>query len=494
MRRGIKLVVVVGLAIGLLSLSWLVMSRADGNLPAVGRRGEGPADEDDLLAPMVESSGGLTVHLPLVGRDFPPPPPQFGVQMHEIDEIRGFNYLTQTGNHWIRFNAFPWDKIEPVNTDPSGYDWSVVDEESLENAAASGMEVIGVVKFTPEWAQKVEGSYCGPIKADALDDFAEFLTALVRRYSASPYEVRYWELGNEPDVDPSLVSDRSVFGCWGEEGDAYYGGGYYAEMLKAAYPAIKRADPRAQVVLGGLLLDCDPPHPPVDRLCEATKFLEGILRNGGGDYFDVVSFHGYPPYDGSLQLDEHYPSWEARGGVVLGKVDFLREVMATYGVDKPLLHTEGSLICPESNLEQCDPPDEAFYEAQANYVVWLFVRNWANELLGTTWYRFEGGGWRYSGMLDEDQQPKLAYHAYDFLTEELGGATYEGEVTQYPGLQGYAFRTAEKRIWVLWAPDEQARTISLPWDALQVLDKYGAPIASDGGVTVSSPVYIELGP
>jgi len=441
----------------------------------------------------IHGSGTMTDHLPLVTRSFPPPPPQFGVQMHGISEIRGLGYLTETGNHWIRFNAFPWDRIEQEDRDPPRYDWSVVDEESLRSAADSDMEVIAVVRFTPEWAQKVEDSYCGPIKADALDDFAEFLTALVRRYSASPYNIRYWELGNEPDIDPSLVSDRSGFGCWGNEEDEYYGGGHYAEMLKVAYPAIKRAHPRAQVVLGGLLLDCDPTNPPAEKSCKPAKFLEGILRNGGGDYFDVVSFHGYPPYDGSLQLDEGYPAWETRGGVVLGKVDFLREVMAAYGVDKPLLHTEGSLICPEWNGDECDPPADAFYEAQADYVVRLFVRNWANGLLGTTWYQFEGPGWRYGGMLDGDQEPKPAYHAYDFLTGELRGATYEGEVTRYVALEAYAFRTPGKRLWVLWAPDEEEHAISLPGDTLQVLDKYGGPIPSDGSVTVSSPVYIELG-
>jgi len=109
--------------------------------------------------------------------------------------------------------------------------------------------------------------------------------------------------------------------------DEYYGGGYYAEMLKAVYPAIKEADPQAQVLIGGLLLDCDPTHPPEGKDCKPSKFLEGILKNDGGDYFDIISFHGYPPYSGAdigggLYNDVHHPYWESRGGVVLGKVDF----------------------------------------------------------------------------------------------------------------------------------------------------------------------------
>ena len=72
-------------------------------------------------------------------------------------------------------------------------------------------------------------------------------------------------------------------------------------MLKVAYPQIKAADPQAQVLVGGLLLDCDP-RPGAG--CSLTaqnaippKFLEGILRNNGGPYFDGVSFHAYDFYD-----------------------------------------------------------------------------------------------------------------------------------------------------------------------------------------------------
>jgi hypothetical protein len=454
-----------------------------------------PADTWNPLKVELQATDMFTVYLPLVMRVYPPPPLQFGVQMHKINESRGLNHLTETGNYWIRFRAFAWDEIEPQRTEPPTYDWNVVDEASLQSATDNGMEVIGIVQFTPDWAQKYPGVYCGPVKQSALDEFAEFMKALVERYSKSPYNVRYWELGNEPDVDPSLVSDHSVFGCWGDEDDSYYGGGYYAEMLKAVYPAIKEVDPQAQVVIGGLLLDCDPTNPPAGRECKPSHFLEGILRNDGGEYFDVVSFHGYPPYDGTLQQDENFAGWAARGGVVLGKIDFLREVLAEHGVDKPILHTEGSLICPEWNTNQCNPPGQAFYEAQADYVVWLFVRNWAEDLLGTTWYQFEGPGWRYGGMLDENQEPKPVYDSYRFLTEILSNMSYEGRLPQYSELKAFEFSGVGKRVWVLWAPDETPHSISLPTGVQRVYDKFGNDITPTSALLeISHPVYIELSP
>lgn len=380
-----------------------------------------------------------------------------------------------------------------MRTDPPTYHWEAVGEATLQAAAAEQLQIIATVHYTPDWAQKTAGSYCGPIREDALDPFAQFLTALVTRYSAPPYNVHYWELGNEPDVDPSLVGTRSAYGCWGDQSDAYYGGGYYAEMLKVAYPAIKAADPKAQVLIGGLLLGCDPTHPLPKNDCKPSRFLEGILQHGGGAYFDVLSFHGYPQYNGSLRLDEHFPSWEERGGVVLGKVHFLREVMSAYDVDKPIIHTEGALLCPKRDAQNCNPPGPAFYEAQADYVVWLFVRNWAERLVGTVWYEFEGPGWQESGLLDSNQQPKPAYRALSFLTEELASASYQQPVIRYPDLKGYEFTTPTKRVWVLWAPDGQPHSINLPTGALRVLDKYGQKVTPvKGTVSVSSPVYVEL--
>jgi len=105
------------------------------------------------------------------------------------------------------------------------------------------------------------------------------------------------------------------------------------------------------------------------------------------------------------------------------------------------------------------------------------------------------GGWRYSGLLDPSGAERPSYAAFDFLTEELGVATYTGPVTQFVGIEGYAFATPEGRVWVLWAPDEVAHTVDLPSGTIRVLDKYGTEIAgSSGAISVSSPVYVELVP
>ena len=434
-------------------------------------------------------------------------PESIGIPMLDIGsesialELQGKEALIHNaGLKFMRNNRFLWLSVEPREGDRK---WNAIKEfeQNLADASTIGVEIILIVRGTPEWAQKVPGSSCGPIKPGKLEAFAAFMGDVVRRYSVPPYNIKYWELGNEPDVAPTLVKPNSVFGCWGDENDPYYGGEYYAEMLKVAYPAIKAADPDANVLIGGLLLDCDPAKPPAGQDCQPGKFFEGILKNGGGPFFDYVSFHGYTPYSGpasghgGLYLDEHHPNWEHRGGVVLGKIDLLREVMQVYNVVKPIFHTEGSLICPSSNQNDCNPPADSFFESQADYVIWLFIRDWAADVKGAIWYLFEGPGWRFGGLLDENQEPKPVYRALSFLSKELKGATYTGRLTEFPGINGYEFVTNDKKIWVLWSPDEQPRLVPLNQDVLAIYDKYGNSIEFQAGeVSVSSPIYIEIAP
>ena len=283
----------------------------------------------------------VNVYLPIIFKGGIIEPQQFGVEIdtriinpYHMDMAEGAN------TYWLRNPSIEWELIEPDPPDPDPtYDWSSVDEWALQEASARGIQVIATVKYTPSWAQKYAGYSCGPVEQDSLDEFAQFMVALVERYSVPPFNVKHWEIGNEPDIDPydpiyvNWPPGDYIYGCWGDYTDPYYGGRYYGKMLKAVYQPIKDVDPDAMIHIGGLLLDCDPTDPyPVGKNCNPGNFLEGILLGPDddpeyipGDNFDIVSFHGYAPYIGSLVWDENWFTWDQRGGVVLGKADFLRE-------------------------------------------------------------------------------------------------------------------------------------------------------------------------
>ena len=172
--------------------------------------------------------------------------------------------------------------------------------------------------------------------------------------------------------------------------------------------------------------------------------------------------------------------------------------MGEYGVDKPLLHSEAGLLCPSTDTVNCNPPGSDFYEAQADYVVWAHVRNIAAEIIGTIWYTLNGPGWSNSGLLDGSQNPRPAYYSFQFMAEELRNANFielAYEYPEYPGLRAYKFTKGGKRIWVMWASDEQPSSITLPSETEKVFNKYGEDITPlDGQITVKSPIYVELIP
>jgi hypothetical protein len=414
--------------------------------------------------------------------------PAFGVEIGRIPSGQVMTQAVDAGVYWIRYNALLWADVEPV---PGARDWQAVADLEAEMLAAraAGMQVILIVRKTPDWAQKLPGHSCGPVAPDALDDFARFMADAAERYGAPPYGVKHWELGNEPDIDASLVKPDAVFGCWGDAQDPYYGGEYYGQMLQAVYPAIKAANPAAQVLIGGLLLDKEPamddlPNPP-------GRFLEGILQAGGGEFFDLVSFHAYALYDGQVHDWELLnAAWVQRGGIVAGKADYLREVLSASGYDKPLALTESGLLCAGCS----SPPPEGFLVAQAAYVPRLYARSIALGLVATIWYPLDGPGWREAGLLDKEQSPRPGYHAFQTMTRLLGQGQYLGPVEEMAGLEGYAFSEAGEQVWVLWSSTDAPIQIPVPPRLLAVYDTLGVPVIPTDGYLVAgfSPIYLEI--
>ncbi|MEJ2212294.1 MAG: hypothetical protein P8129_25170, partial [Anaerolineae bacterium] len=296
------------------------------------------------------------------------------------------------------------------------------------------------------------------------------------RYKVDEFDVHYWELGNEPDVDPILVAGNSPFGCWGDIDDPYYGGEAYGQMLQVVTPVIRAEDARARVVLGGLLLD--KPLTTAPNLGRPELFLDGVLRAGGGDYVDIVAFHAYPSYGGTKHDYDLYAGvWYSWGGLVPGKALFLRQAMDRYGVDKPLFLNETALGCPPY-LASCAPPDPQFFQVQATHLTRSFVRGIGDGLLGFIWYTLDGPGWRYTSLMDGDGTLKPVYIAYQQLTRQLDESHYLYEVDYGPGLEAYAFRKGTQLVHVVWAIDDEILPISiLPANYVAAFGWDGTPLS-----------------
>lgn len=399
--------------------------------------------------------------------------------------------IAATGATYARRNALQWGLVE---TSQGQRNWAAVAalENDLRAASAAGLKLDLIIRFTPSWAQQ-SGKACGPIRPDKLAAFGNFVSDAVARYSKAPYNVKLWELWNEPDVDTAGQPSNEPFGCWGNLADPYFGGRYYAEMLKTAYPRIKQADPNAEVLLGGLLLDCAPGFSPCGGGPTSANFFEGILIAGGGAAFDGVSFHAYDFMTGvtpGLYVQNGWSNSNLDGPLVIKKARALRARMAQYGVTgKFLINTEVGTICfgdfcrVNGQLQTYALTSNVIYLAQA------YSAAIAEGLRAQMWYSYEG--WFGTDMIAGSV--KLPpYNAFKLARNKLGDVFYIGDVSQAdvhsPGIKGYKFSRRGKQIWVLWSLDGSARNISLA----------GGPHltradGSAGSTSVTAmPVYVEF--
>ena len=162
------------------------------------------------------------------------------------------------------------------------------------------------------------------------------------------------------DLATQLKGKGVDYEVWNEQDDTTFWlngpqPGAYTELLKAAYPAIKRADPDANVIVGGLVGN-------------NFEFVEALYAHGAKGSFDGVAVH---TDTACLTTDprEYYREPSGR----IGRYSFTgyREVRATMlanGDDKPVWMTElgwstTSAICErggragtkDGGVSQADP-------------------------------------------------------------------------------------------------------------------------------------------
>ena len=433
----------------------------------------------------------------------------FGAEMRRMLNSHGLQLMVDARVYWTRMNGVKWSDVQPTKN--GGYDWStqLVLEQDLVTANQKGMEVILMVRSTPSWAQETPGYTCGPIKANSLDEFGEFMHAVVERYSVPPYNIQYFEIWNEPDIDTLSIPDPDApFGCWGDKNDPFYGGREYADMLKVAGPQMRAANSNVKIVVGGLLLDCDPNDPPAGKDCSPALYLKGILAGGGKNHFDAISFHAYDYYN---WLNGYYgnPIWNT--GKFLGEPDgelipslipkarYLQGLLDQYNKSAELINTEVALLCGAEGDPPgepgCEPDETSPYEIQKAYFIpQVYGGAMAVGLTGNLWYT--PNGWRNSGLKYNESTGRPAYDALVIATTYLASATFVREVTEYNRVYGYEFsRPDGTTLWILWTTDGAVKDQLIPGNATAAWDTFGesVTIGSDDRVLLGmNTVYVEF--
>jgi streptogramin lyase len=418
-----------------------------------------------------------TVNLPLMFRDYPPPPPIFGVQTYwPADDAHGLQEMVDARTEWLRIQLH-WSAVEPDDVSPQDYNWTRYDTW-FGNLYTAGIRPVVNVDGNPDWAAQYPA---GPLYPEHMEDLVEFVGAMVERYDGDGVDdapgspvVNHWEFYNEEDNSSVLLAEAG-YGYWGHNGAGY------ADLLRQVWPVIKAANPSARVLMGGIAYER---FLETDGGPYVRQFLDDFLAAGGGAYIDIFNFHYYPNWE---------DRWAPYGQGVIGKTNFLRDKLASYGVYKPIACTEIG--------NHSDPSRGGNDELQSRYVVQAFVRSMAADLVIVNWFAWrditQGFPYLY-GLLDEHYEPKPAYYAFETLTSRLSGMRYQRTLTLdetgTSDIEGYVFGRGQEMVYVVWTNDGATYPLEISASAVEKVGKYGSlsQILDEDDGLLDSKVVVEV--
>ena len=290
---------------------------------------------------------------------------------------RDLDAIARAGSRWVRIDV-NWDQIQGRGA--ASYNWDAIDRV-VRAATDRGMKVLGILLYTPAWARSPGTSGSHPPNPR---DFAQFAATAAEHYSAMG--VHAYEVWNEPNI-PRF---------WEPGPDP----AAYTQLLRAAYPAIKTADPQATVLTGGTAPAFD------SAAVSPVDFLRAIYANGGGDSFDAVSHHPYcwPALPGGPDCT----AWQEMNATDPS----LRSVMAANGdADKQIWATEFGAPTGGPNSISEDAQAQTILRA---YSLWR-TYDWGGPLFtysGRDHGTSEASGENFFGLLRYDYSEKPAFAAY----------------------------------------------------------------------------------
>ena len=364
--------------------------------------------------------------------------------------------------------------------------------------------------YTPIWDGGLNGTPVNDTNYAAL-----YIYQTVSLYGEN---VKFWEVFNEPDFGNTFNGWRppGMEGNWWEntpdacdsqiKAPVYH----YIRLLKIAYEVIKSIDEDAFVAVGGIgfesYLDVLLRH--TDNPDEGLVTSEYPLR--GGAYFDALSFHSYPHFNGTLlYLDsttlEYLPqrhSDAAADGIINHKSRF-EAVLENYGYDGTT-HPKKEVIITETGM-----PSKQFqnwigtWEAQRNFAMKVQIAAYKNDIRQLDFYNLanftpydEANSWLdVMGLYEQinNSQPYVMTPNESgigcrTLTQMIGEGTYDADVTALLGLSedvnGAAFDMGNGEYrYVLWAVTKTDQSEEASFE-------YTLPAAlSQGGMTVKEWDY-----
>jgi hypothetical protein len=370
---------------------------------------------------------------------------------------------------WIK-----WSDIEKQN---DVYNWTEMDS-IVKKANERNIEVLGYFIDMPVWARNMDNPKCKMTQKGCLldicepkdwNDFREFAQKVSERYDGKHGfgEMKYIAVFNE--VQGFSLMDDTEYGPW----------------LINGYQAIKQGNPDVQVLLGAV-------HSPLD-FPAAADFIDVMLRDYN-QYYDIFNFHIYQKKDGA----------------VLTTINYIKERMETYNINKPMWITETATFI--SNVV-CNKLE--WYNGIAKGVIKRYAQALGNGVEKVFWYCFSalptveedstgvacgdptnflmgGLGWVYPKGQDLDIYDfhlRPAYDTFRLMTSKLAVFSSVEKITDTQ----YKFIVINKDVFVLWCDTGGCSIPNEIYGKVKVTDYSGNEDIKDASeiVLTESPVFIE---
>lgn len=293
--------------------------------------------------------GCLTVHGAYAGSTptIPVPPDYFG--MHLINKA---NWPTIPVGALGKGTFTNWIYVERAR---GMYNWSNVDAW-VATAERKGVDFYYSFNGIPEWAASDRRTCVAssmprvrncPSMPSNIEDFENYVTALVRRYKN---RIKYYELWNEPYMESTISIPDMVM------------------LTNRAQAIIRSIDPSAKIISTSLS-------------GSAVNYAERYFAAGGTRDVDIVSLHVYPDPSGPTR---DVPEVVTPNGFQLGP---LLPVISKYGLQaKPLWDTEGSW--GDTAAGAITDPDQ-----QVAFIARSYLLHWSNGLTQFYWYAWDNDTW-----------------------------------------------------------------------------------------------------
>ena len=319
-----------------------------------------------------------------------------------------FPKMTEAGVSTIRM--FPeWRGFEPQKGK-----WNWLDGDRLvKSARDQKLEINAILIGSPPGAKSVHA-----FPMEHLDDWAEYVSAVVGRYKN---DIRYWEVWNEGN---------------GGFNDGKHTTTDYARLAVATYDAAKKADPKARIGLTVASFDAPYLH----------QAIRAMVAQGKPNSFDFLCVHPYETADGLADTDGEVP--------FLWMGHTLRGMLKDAAPDR----ANAEIWMTEVGHRLASNPDRAVNENDAAIAIAkIYTMSLAQGFSCTQWFEAQDpvGEDQGFGLIARNGSPRATYQTMKTLTRLLGESPkYEGwlALDQLRRSYGFVFTGRSEPVLITWLP------------------------------------------